>query len=111
MTYQGDTPAAGFYKIRMVRNGPFVPVRIWHGPSRDPVTGELLDRSHLWHAERRGRIIEIHHVWPWAGRFPIDEREYNYMLSLVTWADDHAPQAPEATPRQPVDFSKAGVPF
>ena len=36
-----DDPQPGFYKIRMVRNGPFVPVEIWLEQEVDPETGEL----------------------------------------------------------------------
>ena len=108
---QGDAPIAGFYKSRQVRNGPFVPVRIWFGPSRDPITGELLDRSPCWHAEQRGVEIELARVWPWCARNPIDEREYNYMIGVTAWADEHAPDAPEASPGKPLDLLNAKLPF
>ncbi|WP_166461941.1 hypothetical protein [Paracoccus alkanivorans] len=36
-----DDPQPGFYKTRMVRNGPFVPVEIWLEQEIDPETGEL----------------------------------------------------------------------
>lgn len=36
-----EDPQAGFYKIRMVRGGPFIPVEIWLEQEIDPETGEL----------------------------------------------------------------------
>ena len=36
-----DEPKPGFYKRRMIRNGPFVPVEIWLEQEVDPDTGEL----------------------------------------------------------------------
>ncbi|OJH45162.1 hypothetical protein [Paracoccus sp. SM22M-07] len=36
-----DEPQPGFYKRRMVRGGPFVPVEIWIEQDIDPETGEL----------------------------------------------------------------------
>lgn len=42
-----DEPQPGYYKRRMVRNGPFVPVEIWLEQSIDPETGELTDDERL----------------------------------------------------------------
>lgn len=99
-----DTPTAGFYAMRLVRNGPLVPVRIWYGPPHDPVTGEELDRSHRYQAELGGKPTDVDRVWPWCAKHPIDEAEYRYMLGVSQWAAEHAPKEPEAQPRQPVDL-------
>lgn len=37
-----DEPQCGFYKRRMVKGGPFVPVEIWLEQEIDPATGELI---------------------------------------------------------------------
>ncbi|RJE82973.1 hypothetical protein [Paracoccus onubensis] len=42
-----DEPQPGFYKIRMVRNGPFVAVEIWLEQQVDPDTGELVTDERL----------------------------------------------------------------
>lgn len=42
-----DEPQCGFYKVRMVRNGPFIPVEIWLEQETDPETGELTADEHL----------------------------------------------------------------
>ena len=51
------TPQPGLFRIRLVRNGPWVAARILHEPDSDPVTGEEMDRSWLWSAEINGSLI------------------------------------------------------
>ena len=105
IAYHVDTPTPGFYAMRLVRNGPLCPVRIWFGPPHDPVTGEELDRSHRYQAELNGKPAEIDRVWPWCTKHQITETEYRYMLDVHTWATEHAPKEPEAQPRQPVNIN------
>ncbi len=97
-----DEPTAGFYKVRLTRNGPFVPVKIWHGPPLDPVTGEEMDRSWRWQALRNGEEIDIDFVWPWAGRNPISEAEYKRLAATMAWARK-VPSAPENQPHEPIN--------
>lgn len=42
-----DQPEPGFYKTRMVRGGPWVPVAIWLEQTIDPETGELTEPETL----------------------------------------------------------------
>jgi hypothetical protein len=100
-----DTPTAGHYKMRMVRNGPFVPVRIWFGPPHDPDTGEEMDRSHRWQAEIGGKEAAIERTWPWCAKNPIAEADYRYMRGVQQWATEHAPHEPEAAPREAVNIN------
>ena len=102
-----DQPVEGYYKIRQVRNGPFVPVHVWFGPSRDPFSGEPLDRSPCWHATRRGEDVEVDKVWPWCAKWPITPAEYRYMMTTKEWADTYAPDQPEAQPRRAIDLRNA----
>lgn len=102
-----DQPREGYYKIREVRDGPFVPVHISFGVSRDPHTGEPLDRSPCWHATRRGKPVEIDKVWPWCAKWPISPADYLHMMRVVDHVDQYEPYAPEATPRQAIDLRNA----
>lgn len=117
-------PVAGFYQIRLVAGGPFVPVRVWFGAPI--VDGEELDRSPRWCCEIDGRADEIEQdkatgyrcrvpidagrVWPFCARWPIEEWEYRYMVEHGAWART-VPGHPKATPRKPVDFLKMRLPF
>lgn len=82
MSHQPDKPVAGLYKMRLVRNGPWVPVRIWFAPSCDPATGEECDRSPHWQAEINGQPCDsIWSAWPSCSGRPIDEADYHFMLA------------------------------
>jgi hypothetical protein len=98
-----DQPQEGYYRTRLVRGGPLVPVRIWFGPPNDPVTGEPLDRSPRWQALVNGREHDAAAIWNWCAGNPITGAEYDYMLRVKDWAERHAPHEPEANPYQSVN--------
>lgn len=57
----------GFYRMRMVRGGPFVPVRVWMRQEIDPDTGDLTADETL-EAEIGGKPASIAFVasrWLW----------------------------------------------
>lgn len=111
MTESADEPHTGFYQIRMVRGGIFVPVKVWFGPPADPDTGELLDRSWRWQALRNGDLVDVNLVWPFCARFPIDQNEYDYLLARKAWAEQNAPDTPEAQPKMKIDLLNCELPF
>lgn len=102
-----DQPQEGYYRTRLVRGGPFVPVKIWHGPPHDPETGEELDRSPRWQALVNGEERDAREIWNWCADKPISESEYRYMLAVKNWAETHAPAEPEANPYQRADARTA----
>lgn len=101
----GDAPIAGLYKIRRVRRGPWVGVRIWHDDNRfEPGNPEnRLDRSSIWRAERDGEEVELARVWPHASFNPIDKSEYLFLLRDASHARQNRPGSPEANPTKTVD--------
>lgn len=100
-----NRPAPGFYRRRLVRGGPWVPVRIWFGPPFDPITREPLDRSWCLRCEVAGRQEDPADHWLHCAEHPVAEAEYRYMAGLAAWAGEHAPAAPEANPRRRVDLA------
>lgn len=102
---QPDVPEEGYYKGRLVKGGVFVAIRIWFGPPLDPLTGEELDRSHRWQAERNGAQVEVEAVWPYCAAHRIDKAEHDYLLATSKWAVENDPSAPEAAPRQAIDLN------
>lgn len=104
MSAQIDKPIAGFYKTKLVKGGPWVPVCIWFGAPLDPDTLEPLDRSHRWNAIRDNRLVDIDRVWPSVYGHEISEEDYRLMLALATHARKHDPQQPIANPRKRIDF-------
>jgi hypothetical protein len=71
--------------MRLRSGGVFVAVRIWFGQPRDPLTGDLMDRSMRWQATANGQPIDLDRVWPQCAADPIDEREARHLVSLQRW--------------------------
>ena len=104
-----DQPVAGHYKTRLVRGGPWLPVRLWLSPPPDPETGEPLDRAPRWQAELAGKPVDdfwASGLWPAVALHPVDDAEYRYLCDLHHHAVQHEPELPEAAPRSPVDLRK-----
>ena len=112
MSRQIDQPRPGYFKMRIVKGGPFVGAEIRHGPSRDPETGEELERSWLWEA-----LIDGKHARPpacdpmnagvfriWESATEISEHEYRFMISDAEWCKQHAPEEPKSKPNAEINL-------
>lgn len=107
-----DQPVAGFYRMRLVKRGPWVPVLIWYG--QPIVDGETLDRSWRWcvclndetcRDDDGTRVpIEVDRVWPECSGQPIAQAEYEFMVRRVRWARDDAPDHWANHPYEPLDL-------
>ncbi len=104
-------PVAGFYRGRLVSGGVIGGIRIWFGPPKDPVTGEVMDRSHRWQAEFDGQYIELDRVWPQCAGSPIDEQTYRALVARREWARQHAPGSAFANPRKRHDPLSSATPM
>lgn len=109
--YNSDTPTAGHYRMALVRGGHPVGICIWHGPPHDPVTGELLDRSHRWQATANGAPIDLERVWPRCAHEPIGQAEHDHLVRLQRWGERHAPDGPQANPTRRIDLLDAATPM
>lgn len=74
-----DEPMPGYFKRRMVRGGPWVPVAIWLEQEIDPDTGELTAPEEL-RAIANGQPTDPLRVWLYAR--PISLAEYDAMTGL-----------------------------
>lgn len=113
-TFEGfdvDRPIAGFYRMALRSGAAPVGIHIRFGQPKDPLTGELLDRSLRWQAEANGEPVELEQVWPRCAREAIDEREYRFLTERAAWARENAPASPHANPRQRIDPLTAPPPF
>lgn len=103
-------PEPGFFKLRLVRAGVFVPARIrrpcqcslFRGIEHDWT--DRCDRYRPLIATIGDRECSVDRVWTF-GRF-IDRDEYDYLMRLKEWAETEAPYLPEANPRKPVDMTE-----
>lgn len=94
-----DDPKPGFFKTRLVRNGPFVTAELRHGTDH-----EAPDRSPLWETYINGKLIEhpspdpvragVFRVWT---SIPISAAEYEEMTNAKNGA---RPVDPISTPER-----------
>lgn len=100
-----DEPEIGFYKTRLIKGGPWVPVRIFMGVTPDPnFPDNKMDRSPVVQASIGGeRHGDPYHLWIWCCGNPIKEPEYNWRMADKEWCGKHAPNEPAANPRQRID--------
>lgn len=109
-SYDTETPVEGCYRIRLTRGGPFVAVRIWHGPPIDPDTGEEMeDRGERWQCRVNGsRLVPVEDYWPSVGRNPISEAEHRRIVRLSRTMD---PRHPHYDPKRMIDRLHSPMPF
>ena len=102
-----DRPEPGFYKMRLVKKGPFVPIMIHWSIAKDPLTGEKLDRSAVLVAWiPGGRTRAAIEVWnSFAGR-PIDRATFDAMISARKAALNGDTWRPEAEPGRAINLNE-----
>lgn len=98
-------PRPGFYRTRVVKGGPFVPVAIWIEQELDPDTGQLLSDERVV-ATVNGQPKDPESIWQWCCAHPISEEDYRYYSAYGKWAEEWAPDDPAANPRREVDLNK-----
>lgn len=108
--FDPDQPIAGYYKMRLRRNGMFVAIRIWFGQPRDPITGDLMDRSLRWQATSNGKPIELERVWPQCAADRIDEATARDLIQIQRWGQANGHVA-LADPTRPIDPLKSPLMF
>ena len=108
--FNPDIPAAGCYRIRLKKGGPFAALRIWLGPPLDPDTGEEMEnRPWRWQARLNGaELVPPANFWPGCARDSITEEEHNRLCALSATMD---PAHPFYDPLRKVDRLKSPVPF
>lgn len=98
-----DEPQAGFYRLRLVKGGPWVPVRVWWESVVDPDTGELVEDEVLRCTVNR-KDADPQRSWLWAS--PITVEAYEAMLAHIQWALENDLSDPVLSPYQPIDLTK-----
>jgi|1185.fasta_scaffold1181288_1 hypothetical protein len=110
-------PEPGFFQLKLVRHGPWVRALIWRPcplilpkPGLDEhVTPAPEDwclpteRARPLRATIGEREVDPQEVWERGQR--ITAKQYHYLAGVNRHAVRHAPTAPEAQPRQPVNLT------
>lgn len=99
-----DKPIEGFYEMRLVRGGPWCPVRIWHGMPFDPATGEWCERQEKWRACLNGEQVDVWRCWPGCSGHPISEADYRHMRAAQNYAVTFEADLPAANPHRKIDL-------
>lgn len=73
-----DDPKPGYYRMRMARGGPWIPVEIWIEQEIDPDSRELAAPERI-RATRGGDECPVSFVW--ARCRPISVEDYQALLS------------------------------
>jgi hypothetical protein len=103
------SPQPGYFRLRLRRGGPWVPALIWLPcpfivplPLEETPAPEEWCRPHDRSRVLRGRIgdRDVDPSEVWERGYTIDAKEYHWRLGLAEWATRHAPDQPEANPRQ-----------
>lgn len=104
-----DEPRSGWFKRKLVKGGPFVPARIWlvQDVGED---GELLD-DEILQCEVNGQYANPVDQWSYLCGQPITEAEFNYMEATRLWAEQHAPEHPQAKPRERINLLTTPIRF
>lgn len=85
----------GFYRRRLFKDGPFVPVAIWRGEDGDLVA--LVD----------GKPADAADIWTWVCDKPILEAEYRKVIAGEGWSDEpRAATVPSNMPTDPFEALK-----
>jgi hypothetical protein len=81
-----DQPEEGWYRLKMVRGGPWIGAKIWFAAK-----GE--DQTPQWQCLVNGLAADVWEVWPRVGGRGISEEEYRKLL-------------PHPSPGRPLDKLK-----
>jgi hypothetical protein len=90
-------PQQGYYKLKLVKNGPFVPARIYS------LDGEL--RAKVWD----GHEVDPLWVWGRCAHRPISPEKFAYMIERIRWCILHNKTAPEVHPWRAIDINQTKV--
>lgn len=76
---QSDEPQCGWYRLRKVKGGPFVAVRIWCRQITNPDTGELLEPE-SFHASVAGEAAIPADIWTYCS--PISREQHESLAAM-----------------------------
>lgn len=112
--WDGDEPPApGYYRVRLVKGGPWVPARVYIPCPVDPWFGHHIERPRWLLADVDGKPTDPQFVTLRNARRleRITEEEWALLTETAQWARHYAPDEPVANPKAPIDLLSAPLPF
>jgi hypothetical protein len=101
---------AGFFKMKRVKGGPWIAVKIELIRPVDPETGELIADEYL-RAEVGGTEVTPESIWVSCCARPITKEDFDYLTGVTRWDMAYAPGNPYANPTRKVDHLKTPLAF
>lgn len=98
-------PQDGYFKTRLIRNGPWVPARIWRDPEVDFVTDKPTGFD-IVKCEVDGRARNPLSAWLMVAKFPITKADFDHRVALSSWSKTHAPKSAEANPKEAINWNE-----
>lgn len=102
MKYQ-DEPQSGFYKTKLVKGGHWVPARIWRETEKDFETDKPTGFD-VVHCEVDGKRRNPLQQWDGLARYPIPQKEYDYLVKNAAWSKQYDPNSSAANPSRPINW-------
>lgn len=97
-----EDPQPGFYKRKLVKGGPFVPVHIWLVLSQRDEAGDRMCDEKLFCAVD-GRLVDVDLHWSYCCASPITEAEFDYLSKVSQYAKANNQREPLANPRRKIN--------
>lgn len=97
---QDGVPEAGWYRMQLVKNGPWVAVEIWCERELDPDTGELQSPERLTGSANGNLLSRDETEDAWTRMRPISRDDYGALLRRI------AATPGMHNPYQPIDLTK-----
>jgi len=112
-----DQPVEGFFRIKLVKDGPWVAARIYRVTTKErgwlpwpfdmprppiPFLYALTYRLPPLRAEINGTPALVEKVWEQGSE--IDRKEFDFLTAQRQWAEESAPLHPAANPLSPIDL-------
>lgn len=104
-----NSPEPGYYRRRMVRGGPLIPVRIYYSNPEIDGAGKLKEDETLLALVGLDTPANAFDLWTYVAGNPISEDEYNFLIAQLKHKQQHEPNDPLNTPQAPVDFGSMGT--
>lgn len=101
-------PACGWFKVRLHRDGVFVPARIYLEQRIDEA-GELVADERL-RCQIGDELVDPFETWPTLCSRPIPAAEYAYLVAVRGWAKSSATDQPQAAETRAIDWLTVKMP-
>jgi len=102
-----NDPECCWYMTKLIKDGPWVPARIWLDQPVDE-TGELI-ADEKFMCEVDGKPRDPIEQWSMLAGRPISQEDYEYMMDTRSWQRTHAPEELTASVKR--DLLKTPLPF